>query len=388
MDDLYDGREQSAAKHQILRTYLQRLAFKVGQAFGEGVTINYVDAFAGPWGARSESLEDSSPGIALATLLGVRRELAKMGKQIAVRAFFVSRSDDGVQQLRRLEKLFPDVTVEIHKGTFEEALPAVHAFVACGARPFSFLFLDPTGWTGFPLKTIAPLLRSESNEVLINFMLGHIRRFADPEGATHSESIEALYGDRTCRDEWAGLDGSERDEQIVAAYCRRITQAGSYSYCVSAPIFKPTEDREVFRLIYGTRNLVGLTTFREAEARGLAAQKVRRAGAKQRKRETKHSTRELFSPQEMEPSRTHEDDVRAGHLRRARAHLDELVVRQHITDWDELVAAALQFPLVCEADVKEWLKEQQHAGVLEVLGLAGRESVPKVHRGHTVRRVR
>ena len=45
MSDPYSGREQTQAKHFILRRYLQALAFKV-LSFQD---ITYVDGFSGPW---------------------------------------------------------------------------------------------------------------------------------------------------------------------------------------------------------------------------------------------------------------------------------------------------------------------------------------------------
>ena len=45
-----------------------------------------------------------------------------------------------------------------------------------GPNSFPFVFIDPTGWTGFALDVIQPLLKLNPGEVLINFMTGHIRR--------------------------------------------------------------------------------------------------------------------------------------------------------------------------------------------------------------------
>ena len=159
MDKNYEGREQSATKHQILSTYLQALAFKVGQAWHSGLTINYLDAFAGPWESRSDTLDDTSPGIALQTLLEVRESLRRVhNKHVAVRALFVSRSTTGVKQLQQLAARYPAAHVQIEQGTFEEVLPAAESFVRQGANPFAFLFIDPTGWTGFPMQKITLLL--------------------------------------------------------------------------------------------------------------------------------------------------------------------------------------------------------------------------------------
>jgi len=65
VSDPYVGREQTKAKHFILRHYLQALAFKVLR-FSD---ITYVDGFSGPWDTRTEDFSDSSFMIAI-TVLG------------------------------------------------------------------------------------------------------------------------------------------------------------------------------------------------------------------------------------------------------------------------------------------------------------------------------
>ena len=55
--------------------------------------------------------------------------------------------------------------------------------------------------------------------------------------------------------------------------------------------------------------------------------------------------------------------------------------------WDDLIIAALQVPMVAEADVKDWLKGKEKAKTLEVLGLAPGKRVPERKNSHRVRRL-
>jgi hypothetical protein len=61
VSDPYSRREQTKAKHFILRRYLQALAFKV-LTFQD---ITYVDGFSGPWETKTENFTDSSFMIAI-----------------------------------------------------------------------------------------------------------------------------------------------------------------------------------------------------------------------------------------------------------------------------------------------------------------------------------
>jgi three-Cys-motif partner protein len=60
----YIDREQTQAKHFILRRYLQALAFKVLH----GWDIIYIDGFSGPWQSKMEDYSDTSFMIAIDVL--------------------------------------------------------------------------------------------------------------------------------------------------------------------------------------------------------------------------------------------------------------------------------------------------------------------------------
>lgn len=70
MADPYSGREQTQAKHFILKRYLQALAFKV-LTFQD---ITYVDGFSGPWETKTENFVDLSFMIAISVLLDAQKQ--------------------------------------------------------------------------------------------------------------------------------------------------------------------------------------------------------------------------------------------------------------------------------------------------------------------------
>ena len=82
--DPYSGREQTKAKHFILKRYLQALAFKVLN-FSD---ITYVDGFSGPWETQTEDHSDSSFLIALNVLKDAKAQMAARGKHRRIRCFF------------------------------------------------------------------------------------------------------------------------------------------------------------------------------------------------------------------------------------------------------------------------------------------------------------
>ena len=151
MTDPYSGREATKAKHYILKSYLQELAFKV-LTFQD---ITYVDGFSGPWKTKTDDFSDSSFIIAISVLLDAQKQyLDRSGIRRQVR-FFSENDPDRFQNLEKAVKPFqsPAEAFEIktYFGDFEDAVREIQAFIGSS---FPLIFIGPTGWTGYPFDKI------------------------------------------------------------------------------------------------------------------------------------------------------------------------------------------------------------------------------------------
>ena len=98
MTDPYFDREQTKAKHFILRRYLQALAFKVLKFFD----ITYVDGFSGPWKTTTENFADSSFMIAIDALKDAQQKiLTQTGKRPNIRCFFPENNREAYERRPR-----------------------------------------------------------------------------------------------------------------------------------------------------------------------------------------------------------------------------------------------------------------------------------------------
>jgi three-Cys-motif partner protein len=130
MTDPYLDREQTKAKHFILRRYLQALAFKV-LGFSD---ITYVDGFSGPWKTQTEDFADSSFMIAIEVLRDAQQRVQdRIGKRPKIRCFFSENDSEAFKQLLAAVAPFdkPDQDFEIRTfcGDFEAAVPEIQAFI-------------------------------------------------------------------------------------------------------------------------------------------------------------------------------------------------------------------------------------------------------------------
>jgi three-Cys-motif partner protein len=222
--ELYREREQTLVKHFILQKYLERFAHIVG-SFADSIT--YVDCFSGPWNVRSPELKDSSFAIALDELRKARQTLASHGHSLKLRCFFLEKDREAYAKLKEFADHASDAEIETRNCDLEEAIGEILKFVKRGGtRSFPFVFIDPTGWTGFAMNAIAPLLRLNPGEVLINFMTGHIRRFIESPNEQTQESFEALFGSGDYKAKVQGLTDHDREDALVQAYTENVKRTG------------------------------------------------------------------------------------------------------------------------------------------------------------------
>lgn len=152
--DYYKDREQTYLKHFFLEQYLETVAYHIGFSQREFV---YVDCFAGPWRAADEALGDTSIRIALDRLKSVKSGLARQGKHPVIRAIFVEKSPASYATLQQvLAEHSGDVKTLALLGAFEDNIDRILSEVG---HTFAFFFVDPTGWTGFAMDNIRPILK-------------------------------------------------------------------------------------------------------------------------------------------------------------------------------------------------------------------------------------
>lgn len=314
-EDLYAGREQTLVKHFVLKKYLERFALIIGFHWQ---TITYVDCFSGPWNARSEGFEDSSFFIALRELRKARDTLKMKAKRLDLRCFFLEKEPQAYKRLRAFADGIRDAEVKTKNEELAASVEEILAFVKQGGRTsFPFVFIDPTGWTGFDLNVIVPLLRVDPGEVLINFMTGHIRRFIDSPQSETQESFERLFGSANFKARIQGLAHQDREDAVVSEYCESVRKAGRYRFIAKALVLHPEIDRTHFHLIYATRNAKGIEVFKDVEKHAMPVMESARARAQQKKREERTQQPHLFSSEVMRDS-SHYEALRTRYLAKSK----------------------------------------------------------------------
>lgn len=355
-EELYDRREQTLVKHNILQKYLDRFAHIVGNRWN---AITYVDCFSGPWNVQSTDLHDASFYIAVEELLKARAHLkGKLNKDFAIRCFFLERDADAYRQLEEYAKSVPLAEIATRNASLEDSIDDILKFISVRREDaFPFIFVDPTGWTGFGLDLIKPLLQLRPGEALVNFMTGHIVRFAEDEG--QRRNFDRLFGAVDYRRRIEGLTGQDREEELVRCYMDAIRETGTFKYVCSAIVLNPLKDRTHFHLIYGTRHLKGVEEFEKAERHAMTKMENTRETARKKHRFERDHQFELGLSGEPSLGGPYFEELRERYLRIAEGHIWTLLTQKRSMRFRDVWGTACQFPLVWYADVKRWLSNWQ-----------------------------
>ena len=345
--DPYSDREQTKAKHFILKHYLQALAFKVLN-FSD---ITYVDGFSGPWKTQTEDHSDSSFIIALTVLKDAQSQMAARNIRRKIRCFFSETNAAAYTHLKAAVAPFhkPEEGFEVrtYHGKFEDAVDEISSFIG---QSLPLIFIDPTGWTGYPLVKLKPLFTRPKCEVLINFMYEFINRFAHSDEPAHIASLDPILGGPGWRDR---LDKDlPRGAAVEKLFRDTIAATLNLPFVVSTRIDKPTAERPHFFITYGSKHREGLKAFRNTEYAALREHARNRAEASERKRSEKSGSDDLFAVHHADVKEATIDSIVDEQTSLAKERLLTVLARGQLK-FSQVVEGLLKSFMLRETNVKD-----------------------------------
>ncbi len=266
LDESYEGREHSAAKHELLKGYLEKLLYIVGVSGIKEIT--YVDCFSGPWGDASGDLHGTSIAISLDIINRVHEGLVanNMISDIKFRAIFVEENKGRYSELRAyLDHNCPSY-VECHALHGDYSKLQGEILRKCG-NGFSFFFIDPEGWTDVSLPRLSQLLQRPNSEYLITFMYDFLNRFIPKDQLR--EPVSRLLGeiDDEFLSELQDMDPKQREKVVVRRYRSQLMsfmgdEAGHHrSRSFHATILNKDKNKTIYHMVYLTRHPKGIVEF-------------------------------------------------------------------------------------------------------------------------------
>lgn len=367
----YRGREQTFLKHFALEHYLERLSWIIGYSFGK---MCYVDGFSGPWKSVSDDYGDTSIKISLDILERTKRGLLDKNKSVIIKCIFVEKNKSAFSELGQILKEKQVVGIETIplEGEFEDLIDEI-LHIAEGF--FTLFFVDPSGWTGYGLEKIAPIIKRPKSELLINFMFDPINRFLTEKiDESLAKGFDELFGNSG----WRGKipEVSKRESAILDYYKECIKANNPSLYVVNSPVLKPTVSRTYFHLIYCTSHPKGLQEFKRIDQRMQPIQKDIRQQAIYRKQVSRTRQESMFGYQIIDT-----DSIFKGRRNPKLIELYQLfekwVRSKRRFSFKDFCIEALQIEMIYEEDVKDLILDAKRSGKIDIPNWQVNQKKPK-----------
>lgn len=245
------------AKHVILENHLKAWFPILSSKFGRVV---YLDGFAGP-GIYSKG-EKGSPVIALKTATDhiFNKNFGK------ITFAFIEKEHDRAEKLREvLKSEFPTISekwnYQVHEGGFAETIEETLNSLEKDNLKLAptFAFIDPFGYTHFPMTTIAHLMSHERCEVLITFMIDYINRF----GEIQKEALDELFGDDGWQKAEIPNEPKTRREFFLNHYTNQLKKIAKVKFTRTFEMVRSDGHTEYF-LVFGTNHPKGMEVMKNA----------------------------------------------------------------------------------------------------------------------------
>jgi three-Cys-motif partner protein len=257
-------------KHALLNRYIRpwmAIFFSTQEKYNRPQTVFYFDGFAGPGvyytdETRSGTCDGSPIIVAKAANEYVKK---KPSRQVTI--FCIDKDQectailsDRLKELNKfnqLWKVFPEPFDQTVNGILDEIEK-----LNVTDNPM-FFFIDPFGYSGYPLSTISRIMAYPRSEALINFMVYDIIRFAaEPQ---LQPNLLDLFGSEDYLHYKDAVTAEQRQAFFLNLYCDVLKKTAKADFVMPFRINTPElTNRPRYYLIHASRNPKALRVMKDA----------------------------------------------------------------------------------------------------------------------------
>jgi len=129
-----------------------------------------------------------------------------------------------------------------------------------------FFFIDPFGYTGYPMKTLKRILRYPMVELFVNFMIYDIVRFCEQDG--FEQQLIEQFGDDKFKDAKTIFSPERRQAYLLNLYINNLQQIAGAKFVMPFRINTPDQrTRPRFYLIHVSKNIKALRLMKDNMAK-------------------------------------------------------------------------------------------------------------------------
>ncbi len=261
--------QQTLVKHQLLSSYIatwMNILWQHQEATRRAPHLIFVDGFSGPgeyWASAQKSSKiDGSP-----IIVGkIANGLMKGERKLDIVAFDIDKQT--VEYLKPLLK---------SANKYNQDWEVIHADFSTGTKGLmdklaarlgrdypTFFFIDPFGYSDFPMSLLTDILKHERTEVFITFMTYDIVRFMVKDDA-EKRMVELFGTDEYKQHSSQCKTPEERINFITTLYRRQLLSIAKAKHVIAFRINTPgQEGRARYFLIHGSNHIKALKEMKNA----------------------------------------------------------------------------------------------------------------------------
>tara|TARA_R110000796_G_scaffold45616_12_gene110290 strand:- start:498 stop:1331 length:834 start_codon:yes stop_codon:yes gene_type:complete len=268
--------------------------------------------------------------------------------------------------VQRNKYKYPLLKISVFKGPFEGNADSISKEAN---HAFQLLFVDPTGYTGFPPSALRKF-EGRSSEIIVNFMRSFIERFVSGEHEKREAGLIGLVGEKRAR---FLIDTGITIDSVEAEYLKMLRADLRYKYSAFSPIHHPDRNEIHFHLAYATNHFAGIEVMRSSEFGALSQHDRNRFKKKQLE-----TGGDLFSNmfEDMEISGPY-FKARKRHLDQAADVLGRIISQQpkHLA-FGDVAALAQQELYLKQSELSDVIVEMAQSGLVHPTWLDRRGRKP------------
>lgn len=264
---IWEADQHTLAKITLLQKYLV-VWFKILGSGFPGRKLLYVDGFAGP--GRYKKHQPGSPIAALSAAGQVLAAAPKGALDGRIDCAFVEldklRYDHLEQELAPFRS-DPRIAIHSFNSAFVDGVDALRSKMPQsfnGSSPL-FVFIDPFGAKGSPMRVVEDILSSRTSEVLINFDADGISRIFSASSKIPGDALvlDEIFGDRSWKSRLTqGASAQTLAQDAVLLYMEKLRALPRIKYVYKFEM-RSADDTVNYYLVFASQHPLGLEKMKE-----------------------------------------------------------------------------------------------------------------------------
>lgn len=264
--------DQTKVKLQLLKNYTSpwmSILFSTQERYGLPEKLIYFDGFSGPglyWTDKSKSSQLSGSPLIVAE---IANKYLKAKPNRAINIICIDKNKKCVDLLNKnLQKINKfNQKWKAYWAEFDDSVNSLLDNLETSTKlPPIFFFIDPCGYSGFPIKTLKRILKHPQSELFINFMIYDVIRFCREK--QFEEKMFNLFGCTTFKEVISCHSSHARQAFIINLYCESLKNYAEAQYVMPFRINTPGQStRPKYYLVHVSSHIKALKVMKDSMAK-------------------------------------------------------------------------------------------------------------------------